>query len=104
MRMMLRITMPVETSNRAVKDGSLPKVIGSVLEKLKPEAAYFFPDNGKRSGLFVFDLKDVSEIPMLVEPFFLSLDATVDLTPVMNADDLKSGLGKAQKSRDASGK
>jgi hypothetical protein len=95
MRTMLRITMPAAAGNRAIKDGSLPKLMGETMAKLKPEAAYFYPENGMRAALFVFDMKDASEIPPIVEPFFMTMDATVTLTPVMNADDLKAGLQKA---------
>ncbi len=42
----------------------------------------------------VFDLKDSSDLPRIAEPFFMGLNATVEFTPVMNADDLKAGLGK----------
>jgi hypothetical protein len=95
---MMRIHLPVEQSNNAVKDGSLPKLMGKMIDQLKPEAAYFFPDDGLRSALFVFDLKDPSQIPMVAEPFFEILHAEVTLTPVMNADDLKAGLAKIMNS------
>jgi len=97
MRTMMRIHLPVEQSNNAVKDGSLPKLMGKMIDQLKPEAAYFFPDDGLRSALFVFDLKDPSQIPAVAEPFFEILHAEVTLTPVMNADDLKAGLEKVMK-------
>lgn len=99
MRMMLRVKMPVESGNSAVKDGSLPRTIQALLERLKPEAAYFFPDEGKRSMLIVFNMQDASQIPPLVEPLFLGMNASVTLTPVMNAEDLQKGLADAAKLR-----
>ena len=52
MRMMLKFTLPVEKSNTAVNDGSLGRTMESILSKLKPEAAYFMPLDGKRAGMF----------------------------------------------------
>jgi hypothetical protein len=51
MRMMLKFTLPVETSNAAINDGSLGRTMESILSKLKPEAAYFTPLEGKRGGM-----------------------------------------------------
>lgn len=93
MRTLLRITVPVETGNAAIKDGSLPKIIGGTMEQLKPEAAYFLPDGGVRTAIMVFDMKDASEIAKIAEPIFEALNATVEFMPVMNIDDLKKGLG-----------
>ena len=59
MRTMLTVTMPVEASNQAVKDGTLPKTLEQAAEFMKPEASYFYPGHGKRTALFFFDLKDV---------------------------------------------
>ncbi len=98
MRMMLRVTVPVEQGNKAIKDGSLPEIIKSTLDDLNPEAAYFLPDNGgKRTGLIFFDLKDSSQIPVIAEPLFIGLNAAVEFTPVMNINDLKTGLENAAK-------
>lgn len=97
MRTMLKVLFPVETSNKAVKEGTLEKTIGKMLEQLKPEAAYFFPDGGRRSALFVFNLKEPSDIALTAEPFFSELNAEVYLVPVMNAEDLKAGLAKLKK-------
>jgi hypothetical protein len=96
---MMRITMAVEAGNRAFADGSLQRTIQGLMERLKPESAYFFPDEGKRSAQFVFDLQDTAQIPALVEPLFSGLNAEVRLTPVMNAEDLRKGLGEAAKAR-----
>ena len=94
MRMMLRWTVPVEKGNQAISDGSLIKTIEKLVEKLEPEAAYFFPEDGLRSGLVVFDMAESSKIPQIVEPLFLALDAAVEFLPVMNSDDLRKALEK----------
>ena len=98
MRMMLKFTLPIEKGNAAINDGSLGRTMESIMTKLKPEAAYFTPMDGKRGGVIFFDLAEPSQIPDVVEPLFLNLNAATELTPVMNADDLRKGLGKiAQK-------
>jgi hypothetical protein len=51
MRMMLKIVIPTETGNHAIKDGSLQKSFEAIMGKLKPEAAYFFPEHGLRSAM-----------------------------------------------------
>ena len=94
MRMMLRFTLPVDESNAAINDGSLARAMESILSKLKPEAAYFTPLDGKRAGMIFFDMTEPSQIVEFIEPFFLSLHATIELVPVMNADDLRKGLAK----------
>ena len=71
MRCLLKVSIPVETGNAAISDGSLPKTIDSILADLKPEAAYFAEDNGKRTGFIFFDLKDTSQIPAVAEPWTL---------------------------------
>ena len=56
MRMLLKISMPVEQANEAAKSGALQRTIQSTLETLKPEAAYFYPEDGKRTALMIFDI------------------------------------------------
>jgi hypothetical protein len=96
MRTMIKITTPVEAGNKAFRDGTMQKTIVEALERLKPESAYFLPDRGVRTAIFVIDLKDTSDIPAIAEPFFEKLSAAVEFLPVMNADDLKKGLEKAR--------
>ncbi len=94
MRTLMKVVMPVESGNRAINDGTLPSTVQALIEANKPEASYFYAENGKRTMLFVLDMKDSSQIPELAEPLFMSLNAEVELYPVMNAADLKSGLEK----------
>ena len=94
MRTMMKITVPVSNGNKSIQDGSLPRVIQTTLESLKPECAYFMAEGGKRTAVLVFDLKDPSQIPVVCEPLFMAFDADIQLTPVMNAQDLQTGLGQ----------
>jgi hypothetical protein len=96
MRTMVRIKMQVEAGNRAFQDGSMQKTLMEAIDRLKPESAYFYPEQGVRTALMIIDLKDSSEIPAVAEPFFSRLNASVEFLPVMNADDLKKGLAKVR--------
>jgi len=101
MRMLLRVSIPVDAGNAAAKAGTLGSTVEQILADLKPEAAYFFADErGNRSASIVFDMKDTSEIPGVAEPWFLAFNAKVSLRPIMNPQDLaKAGpsIGKAAK-------
>jgi hypothetical protein len=81
--------------NEAIKNGTMPKVIGAFMEKAKPEAAYFTLDAGERTAFFVFDLKESSQMPPLAEDLFMELGADLHLAPAMNADEMRAGLGAA---------
>ena len=98
MRMLLRVSIPVEAGNAAAKNGTLGTTVEKILADLKPEAAYFFADdNGNRSGSIVFDMKDTSEIPGIAEPWFLAFNAKVSFRPVMNPQDLAKAGPSIQK-------
>ena len=79
----------MEAGIAAAKAGTLGSTVEKILADLKPEAAYFFADdNGNRSGSIVFDLKDSSQIPAVVEPWFLAFNAKVSFRPIMSPQDL----------------
>jgi hypothetical protein len=105
MRMLLRVSIPVEAGNAAAKAGTLGPTIEKILADLKPEAAYFFPDdNGQRSGSIVFDMKDSSQIPAIAEPWFLAFNAKISLRPVMNPQDLATAVPSITKAGQQYGK
>ena len=97
MRMMMKVTIPVEAGNKGVKEGILPKTVMGFVELMKPEACYFTAEGGKRTAFFFFDLKDPTLIPTVAEPFFMNLNASVEISPVMNLEDMKAGVEKAMK-------
>jgi hypothetical protein len=47
--------------------------------------------------MLFFDLAEPSQIVEAVEPLFRNLNASTELVPVMNGDDLRKGLAAAQK-------
>jgi hypothetical protein len=95
MRMMFRWTTPAAKGNQAIQDGSLMTAIEDLLEQLKPEAAYFGPEDGKRAGMIVFDMTDPAQIPQIAEPLLQGLEAEIEFVPVMNIDDLRRALASS---------
>jgi hypothetical protein len=67
---------------------------------LKPEAAYFALENGKRTSYIFLNIQDASELTKLAEPFLLALGAEIEVTPAMTAED----LGKAMASIESAAK
>jgi hypothetical protein len=88
MRTLLKVNLDTSTANDAVRNGTLGSTIKSILDEIKPEAAYFTDDGGERTGYIFFDLKDVSQIPAVAEPWFLAFKAKVHFRPTMNLGDL----------------
>ncbi len=100
MRMLFKVSMTVESGNAAVKNGTLGPTIHSILEEMKPEAAYFCEDDGKRTGFIFVDVASESDIPRLAEPWFLAFNAHLELHPAMTPED----LGKAGPAIEAAAK
>jgi hypothetical protein len=101
MRMLLRVSIPVEAGNAAAKAGTLGSTIERLVADMKPEAAYFLADDdGQRSGSIIFDMQDTSQIPAIAEPWFLAFNAKLSFRPVMSPQDLAKaapGIAKAVK-------
>lgn len=98
MKFVIRIDVPVEKFNAAVHDGTAGPKIGRILEETKPEAMYFTTVDGKRGGFMIVDMKDVSEMVKIAEPWFLLFNAGVEYFPVMTPQDIqKAGLDQIGK-------
>ncbi len=92
MRFLIKVSIPVEAGNDAARKGF--DVIPSILEEQKPEAAYFVATGGQRTALLFVNMDDPSELPKIVEPWFLAFNASIEVTPAMVAEDLqKAGAG-----------
>ncbi len=69
--------------------------MGSILEELQPEAAYFTDVEGTRGGFLVVNMEDASQMPAMTEPLLLGVGATVHMQPVMTPEDLRGAAGEA---------
>jgi hypothetical protein len=94
MRFIIRVKIPTEAGNKAVKDPNFLKNLEDYMNKAKPEAAYFFEADGDRVAAFVVDLQSADQIVVLAEPLFNGMGAKVEFHPVMNFDDLKKGISQ----------
>jgi len=94
MRMMMKVSVPIEAANKAIQDGSMKKILQEQLEKLRPESVYFFADDEVRTALLFIDVKDESDMLVIADPFFQGMNARIRFTPVMNVQDFQAGMVK----------
>lgn len=92
MKMILTVEMPNEPFNTLVREKKVGALIGRILAEMKPEVAYFGEQDGGRGGIFVVEVTEASQIPVLAEPFFLNFNATCKFRVAMTPED----LGKAR--------
>jgi hypothetical protein len=91
MRVLVRVILPTEAGNRAIKGQDFIKNIQSFMDNYKAETAFFTPSNGDRSANFIIDMPSSDMMATIAEPFF-QMGARVEMQPVMNFEDLKKGL------------
>jgi hypothetical protein len=93
MRMLMRVEIPHERFNAAVKDGTAGQKVKRILDETRPEAAYFTNEEGHRSVVLIVNLDEPAKVPSLAEPWFLTFDADVRFHIVMSPEDLgRAGL------------
>jgi hypothetical protein len=88
MRFLLKAVLDTEKANATAAAGNLGKTIQSIVAELKPEAAYFTDDHGKRTAYIVFDMRDTSQIPAIAEPWFIAFNAHIEFHAAMVPEDL----------------
>jgi hypothetical protein len=92
MRTMMMCQMDTEKANDAIRSNRIDEILGSLMDRVRPEAAYFGSIDGMRAAFIVFDLEDPSQVPVICEPLFMELNAKITMIPVMNGDDVRTGV------------
>jgi hypothetical protein len=93
MRILFRITIPVEPFNTLARAGVVAQKMGAILEATKPESIYFTGSGSGRGAVVVYNAEDGSRIPALVEPWILTLNAQIEYSVAITPDELmRSGL------------
>ena len=95
MRILITFSINPEKGDQLIKEGRIGETMGSIIEQLQPEAAYFTDVEGTRGGFLVVNMEDAAQIPALTEPLFLEVGATVHMQPVMTLEDLRGPAGEA---------
>lgn len=98
MRTLMKVQMDTEAASEAIKNGTMQTTLQSAIEQLNPEAAYFTTEDGMRTAFIIFDLREPAQMPVIAEPLFTALKAKIDVSPVMNLDDVQAGLQEHMKS------
>jgi hypothetical protein len=94
MKFLIEIRLPTTIANEKLKSGQLLKELPSFLKEANPEMLYYGISGGKRSQFMVVDIKSPEKIPEIIEPFWLTMEAEIYLTPVMGQDEFqKAGDG-----------
>jgi hypothetical protein len=75
-----------------VKDPNFIHNLEGYMNKVKPEASYFFEADGNRVMAFIVNIDSVEMIPAIAEPLFQEIGANVKFHPVMSFDDLKKAI------------
>jgi len=93
MKFIVTVKLPVEPFNSLVIEGQAGKLIGNILDEIKPEHVYFTENNGERSAVMIVNVTDASQIPSFSEPWYLVFEADVEYRIAMTPEDLmKSNL------------
>lgn len=98
MKNIVHFQFPLEPFNTLVREGTVDRVVASILAEIKPEAIYFYASDGCRGGTMVVDINDPARIPAIAEPLFLKFGARCEFHQVMTPEDLaRAGLDKLGK-------
>ncbi len=88
MRVMVKITIPVEKGNAVIKAGKMSETIQSLLSEMNAEAVYLTLECGQRALYIFMNVQDSWELPQINEPWFLALNASIEIQPVVVLEDL----------------
>lgn len=94
MKFLVKVTLPGETASASIRDGSMMEKMQRIFNEIKPEAAYFTAENGRRTQYLVVNMDEPMHLATIAEPWWLTFNADVSILPVFTLQDMES-LGPA---------
>jgi hypothetical protein len=88
-RFMAKVTIPSEKWEEAHRSGTLQRTLDSALQRLRPEASYFFDVEGARECILVFNL----DVAAMLRPLFPNLDVSLEGQPVATGAEIQQQFG-----------
>ena len=96
MRFLVKVTMDTQIGNAAIANGTIGPTLEKILEAQKPEAIYFYEENGVRTQMLVVNIDDASQLPSIAEPWWQAFGGTVNFYPAMLQEDLQKAMHEMQ--------
>ncbi len=90
MKFLVKVTLPVEKGNAAMRDGSIGEKLQRIVSEINPEAVYFTAENGQRTQYLVVNVDDAKQLPSISEPWWLLFNADVSISPVFTLQDMEA--------------
>ncbi len=89
MKFLVKVRIPAETGNKAIRDGSLFRKLKEHFAVIKPEAVYFTLTRGQRTLILVVDLPGAEKLPEFNEPFWINWNAEVTFHVIADMKDFE---------------
>ena len=91
MKILFKISFPVERFNELARKGTAGQKLASILEATKPESIYFTGGQSGRGVVAVYDFADGSQVPAVAEPWFLTFDAHIEYSVAISGQEMEKG-------------
>jgi len=88
-RMMLKVQIPPDGGNEAIKAGNQGAIFEALIKQIKPEAVYFSQEDGLRTAYFVYMIDETTDFAAIHEPLIQGFGARVYDMPALTWDELK---------------
>ena len=92
MRFLISARVPTERTNALIQEGRFPQTFQSVMEDLRPEAAYFTDMDGARGAYFVVNVEEPSEMAHKTETLLQGLGAEIRIRFVWTPEDVQEAM------------
>jgi hypothetical protein len=88
-KVLFKISFPVERFNELARQGAAGPKLASILEATKPESIYFTGNQSGRGAVAVYDLADGSQVPAIGEPWFLTFNAHIEYSVAISGQEMQ---------------